>query len=86
MESCDVDIQSRALLFSDDLVAVIGWFSSINFVIIPDYISHLGSFGSSTQQSDDVSKILTIERLPRLSKREITHLMGQTEIMSLTFS
>ena len=86
MESCDVDIQSRALLFSDDLVAVTGWFSSINLVIIPDYISHLGSFGSLTQQSDDVSKILTIERLPSLSKREITHPMGQAEIMSLTFS
>ena len=86
MESCDVDIQSRALLFSDDLVAVTGWFSSIYFVIIPDYRYQLGSYVSSTEQSDDVSKILTIERLHRLSKREITHLMGQAEIMSLTFS
>ncbi len=76
MESCDVDIQSRALLFSDDFVAVTGWFSSSNFVIIPDYISQLGSFGSLTPKSDDVSKTLTIERLPRLSKREITHLLG----------
>ena len=86
MKSCDVDNQSRALLLSDGLVAVTGWFSSTNFLIIPDYTVHLGDLDSPTQSSDRVGRILNIESLPRLSIMEITHLMGQTEIMSFAFS
>ena len=86
MESCDVDAQNNALLLSDGLVTVTGWFSGIFILIIPDYIDQQGSLGSSTQLSDDVIGILTIERLTRLSIMEITHLMGQTEIMSFAFS
>ena len=48
MEGCDVDIQSKALLLLDGLVAVTDWFSGTNFMIIPDYIAPLGGLGSST--------------------------------------
>ena len=49
MESCDVDNQNRVLLLSDGLVAVTGWFSGTNFLIIPDYTVQLGGLGSPTQ-------------------------------------
>ena len=49
MESCDVDSQNRALLLSDGLVAVTGWLSGTNLLIIPDYTVQLGGLGSPTQ-------------------------------------
>ena len=49
MESCDVDNQNRALLLSDGIVAVTGWFSGTNLLIIPDYTVQLGGLGSPTQ-------------------------------------
>ena len=72
-------------MLSAGLVVITGWFSGNNFVILPNKMVQLSGLGSSTQLSDHVSKILTIERLLRLSKREIAHLMVQTEIMSFTF-
>ena len=49
MESCDVDNQNISLLLSDGLVAVTGWFSGTNLLIIPDYTVQLGGLGSPTQ-------------------------------------
>ena len=49
MESYDLDNQNRAPLLSDGLVAVTGWLSGTNFLIIPDYTVQLGGLGSPTQ-------------------------------------
>ena len=53
MESCDVDNQNRALLLSDGLLAVTGWFSGTNLLIIPDYTVQLVTQMESMREENE---------------------------------